>query len=343
MWRTPATLAGSLDDVPNPGPVTGPMTILALETSCDDTCAAVVDARRTHPLERDLLAGGARALRRRRPRDRLAPPPRAGRTWSSSRRSTRAGATLDEVELVAATQGPGLVGALLVGLSTAKALAAATRAAVRARRPPPGARRRELPARRGAAVRAAVRVPDRERRAHAAGARRASTTASRCSAARSTTPPARRSTRAPGCSASAIPGGAALERLAADGDPEAFSFPGSPGERARGGRGARGKAFADSLDFSFAGVKTALLYTLRELGEDGRGASARPTSRPPTRRRSSESLAARAEQALGADRARAPGGRRRRRRQRRCCAGAWASSTRRCTCPRARCAPTTPR
>ena len=33
--------------------------------------------------------------------------------------------TLDDIDLVAATQGPGLVGALLVGLSTAKALAAA--------------------------------------------------------------------------------------------------------------------------------------------------------------------------------------------------------------------------
>jgi N6-L-threonylcarbamoyladenine synthase len=61
------------------------------------------------------------------------------------------------------------------------------------------------------------------------------------------------------------PGGAALERLAADGDPEAFHFPGSPGERARGG--SHRKQFADSLDFSFAGVKTALLYTVRELGE----------------------------------------------------------------------------
>ena len=41
MWRTPATLAGSLEDVPNPG---RRMSILALETSCDDTCAAVLDA-----------------------------------------------------------------------------------------------------------------------------------------------------------------------------------------------------------------------------------------------------------------------------------------------------------
>ena len=44
--------------------------------------------------------------------------------------------------------------------------------------------------------------------------------------------------------------------------------PGIAAERARGGRGARRKAFADSLDFSFAGVKTALLYAIRELGED---------------------------------------------------------------------------
>ena len=40
-------------------------------------------------------------------------------------RSERPAVGLDELELVAATQGPGLVGALLVGLSTAKALAAA--------------------------------------------------------------------------------------------------------------------------------------------------------------------------------------------------------------------------
>ena len=53
--------------------------------------------------------------------------PRDG-TWSSSRRSLRAalddaGRSLDDVGRVAVTQGPGLVGALLVGLSAAKALA----------------------------------------------------------------------------------------------------------------------------------------------------------------------------------------------------------------------------
>ena len=45
----------------------------------------------------------------------------------------RAGVTLDDVDLVAATRGPGLVAALLVGFSAAKALAAARRAAVRRR------------------------------------------------------------------------------------------------------------------------------------------------------------------------------------------------------------------
>src|SRR2546430_3718646 len=61
------------------------------------------------------------------------------------------------------------------------------------------------------------------------------------------------------------PGGLALERLARGGDPQAFEFPGSRGARAKGGRGTARQAFADSLDFSFAGVKTALLYKLREL------------------------------------------------------------------------------
>jgi N6-L-threonylcarbamoyladenine synthase len=45
------------------------------------------------------------------------------------------------------------------------------------------------------------------------------------------------------------PGGPELDRLARDGDPEAFSFPRSaPGE----------------LEFSFSGLKTALLYRLRD-------------------------------------------------------------------------------
>ncbi len=60
------------------------------------------------------------------------------------------------------------------------------------------------------------------------------------------------------------PGGAALERLAAEGDPAAFPFPAGG---ARPGLGVARQAFARGLDFSFAGLKTALLYKLRELPE----------------------------------------------------------------------------
>ena len=48
------------------------------------------------------------------------------------------------------------------------------------------------------------------------------------------------------------PGGAELDRLAQGGDPEAFAFP---------------VAKLDGLDFSFSGVKTALLYAVRDLGD----------------------------------------------------------------------------
>ena len=113
MWRTPATLRdGTLDDVPER---LAAGVILALETSCDDTCAAVVTHDGRDPVQRHLLAGRPRPLRRRRARGRLPPPPRAGRRRSSTTRCARPAPTLDDVELVAVTRGPGLVGALLVG------------------------------------------------------------------------------------------------------------------------------------------------------------------------------------------------------------------------------------
>ncbi|HEY4996989.1 MAG TPA: tRNA (adenosine(37)-N6)-threonylcarbamoyltransferase complex transferase subunit TsaD [Solirubrobacteraceae bacterium] len=251
------------------------MTILAIETSCDDTCAAVIDgdgrvrsnvissqqahgrfggvvpeiASRHHLELIDLVVGEA---------------------------LEQADTTLESLELVAATQGPGLIGALLVGLSTGKALAAA----------------RELPF-------AAV---DHLQGHVAANFLRVASPAGAApeSLAEPFEPPFLCLIASGGHTLLAhvseydgyevlgrtlddaageafdkgarmlglgYPGGAALERLAAGGDPTAFSFPGSPAERARGGRGAQQRAFAKGLDFSFAGLKTALLYTLRELSE----------------------------------------------------------------------------
>ena len=117
MWKDPVAAGARsrerLDDV-----------ILGLETSCDETAAALVTDDGEHP---------SRTSSRRRPtctRSTAASCPRSrrGATSSSSRpssakRSHEAGATLDDVDRVAVTQGPGLIGALLVGLAAAKAIA----------------------------------------------------------------------------------------------------------------------------------------------------------------------------------------------------------------------------
>src|SRR5690242_14123754 len=100
------------------------MTILALETSCDDTCAAVVE-------EDGRTLANVISSQEVHERFGGVVPEIASRHHLElvnaivAAALDDAGVTLDEVELVAATQGPGLVGALLVGLSTAKALAAA--------------------------------------------------------------------------------------------------------------------------------------------------------------------------------------------------------------------------
>jgi N6-L-threonylcarbamoyladenine synthase len=241
--------------------------ILALETSCDDTCAAVIDAdgcMRSNVISSQEAHGRCGGV----------VPEIASRHHLElvnlivEEALQRAGVALKDMELIAATQGPGLVGALLVGLSTAKALAAA----------------RELPF-----------APVDHLQGHVAAnfltgvgagehpfeppflcllASGGHTLLARVSEHDGFEVLGRTLDDAAGEAFDkgarmlglGYPGGAALERLAADGDPRAFAFPGSPGERPRGGGAAR-KSLSDSLDFSFAGVKTALLYAVRELGE----------------------------------------------------------------------------
>src|SRR5271154_4667868 len=98
--------------------------ILALETSCDDTCAAVIDGD-GHTLANVIssqqvheeFGGVAPEIASRHPLQLV--------NLIVEKALAEAGTTLADIGLVAATQGPGLVGALLVGLSTAKALAVA--------------------------------------------------------------------------------------------------------------------------------------------------------------------------------------------------------------------------
>jgi N6-L-threonylcarbamoyladenine synthase len=162
-----------------------------------------------------------------------------------------AGGRLDDVDALAVTRGPGLIGALLVGVSTAKALAAARRlpligvdhlqghVAANFLQPDP----LEPPflcliASGGHTLLAGVRAHDGfdvlgRTLDDAAG--EALDKAARLLGL-------------------GYPGGPAIERLARQGDPDAFELP-------------RGMSRNGGLDFSFSGLKTALLYVTRDLGE----------------------------------------------------------------------------
>ncbi len=99
--------------------------ILAVETSCDDTCAAVVSERGEIRSNRVASQGLLHA------RYGGVVPEVASRRHLevidavAADALESAGTTIDDIESVAVTRGPGLIGALLVGVSWAKATAAA--------------------------------------------------------------------------------------------------------------------------------------------------------------------------------------------------------------------------
>src|SRR6476469_5780036 len=102
------------------------MRILAFETSCDDTCAAVLDGPRvlsnvisSQAAAHARFGGVVPEVASRHHLELVTPVLEAA--------LVEAGVSLDEIEAVAVTAGPGLIGALLVGVSTAKAIAAGRR------------------------------------------------------------------------------------------------------------------------------------------------------------------------------------------------------------------------
>jgi N6-L-threonylcarbamoyladenine synthase len=221
--------------------------ILGIETSCDDTCAAVVT--RDGTIRSNVISSQGI-------HDRYGGvvPEVASRHHLELIDAVvddalgRADATLDDVGLIAVTRGPGLVGALLVGLSSAKALAAA----------------RGLPL-----------APVDHLQGHVAAnflgpaafappflclvASGGHTFLARVTAHEGfevlgqTLDDAAGEAFDKGARLLGLPfpGGPHLERLARDGDPQAFAFPIAAG--------------VAGLDFSFSGLKTALLYKLREF------------------------------------------------------------------------------
>jgi N6-L-threonylcarbamoyladenine synthase len=97
--------------------------ILGLESSCDETAAALVQGDRTILAHR--LAGQEEA---HRPYGGVVPEIAARAHVEIlaplvEQALTEAGVTLDQVDAVAATAGPGLIGGVMVGLVTGKALA----------------------------------------------------------------------------------------------------------------------------------------------------------------------------------------------------------------------------
>jgi N6-L-threonylcarbamoyladenine synthase len=224
--------------------------ILGVETSCDETAAAVIT--RDGEIRSNVVASQADLHARF---GGVVPEVASRRHLELVRPVIEqalddAETPLDAVELIAVTQGPGLVGALLVGLSAAKALAWAKRLPLAPVDHLHGhvaslyldPQKVETPflgllasgghtmlldvQQRGAFTVLGRTIDDAVGEAFDKGARLLGL---------------------------GYPGGAELDRLAQEGDPLAFEFP---------------VARVQGLDFSFSGVKTALLYAVRKLPAD---------------------------------------------------------------------------
>jgi N6-L-threonylcarbamoyladenine synthase len=225
--------------VEGPGAGTGPLLILGIETSCDETAAAVLDGGeiRSNVVSSQAhlhakFGGVVPEVASRHHLELVLPVVREALDGS-------------EIDAVAVTQGPGLIGALLVGLSAAKALAWSWQlplvpvdhlqghVASLYLEPDPleppfvcllasGGHTLLLDVReRGSFTILGSTLDDAAGEAFDKGARLLGL---------------------------GYPGGAEIDRLAREGEPEAFDFP---------------VARVPGLDFSFSGVKTALLYATR--------------------------------------------------------------------------------
>ena len=223
-----------------PGAGTGPLLILGIETSCDETAAAVIDGGE---IKSNVVSSQAHLHARF---GGVVPEVASRHHLELVLPVVSEALNGHEVDSVAVTQGPGLIGALLVGLSAAKALAWAW----------------QLPL-----------VPVDHLRGHVASLylgsdpleppfvcllasgghtllldvqERGSFTILGSTLDDAAGEAFDKGARLLGLG---YPGGAEIDRLAREGDPEAFDFP---------------VARVPGLDFSFSGVKTALLYEVRD-------------------------------------------------------------------------------
>jgi N6-L-threonylcarbamoyladenine synthase len=222
--------------------------ILGLETSCDETAAAVVtedgeirsNVVASQSELHDRFGGVVPEIASRRHLELVSPVVR----------EALADTSLDEIDRIAVTQGPGLVGALLVGLAAAKGIAWGRGlplvpvdhlhghvSSLYLQPDPVEPPFLCLLASGGHTL--LLDVQDR------AGFRVLGTTLDDAAGEAFD-----KGARLLGLG---YPGGAAVDRLAQEGDAAAYDFP---------------VAKVAGLDFSFSGVKTALLYAVRDLDAD---------------------------------------------------------------------------
>jgi N6-L-threonylcarbamoyladenine synthase len=111
------------------GTALGALTVLGLETSCDETAAAIVRGHPPGPGE--LLSNVVFSqLEEHRPYGGVVPEIAARAHVEAldgivERALSQAGLSLSQIDAIAATAGPGLIGGVMVGLVSAKALALA--------------------------------------------------------------------------------------------------------------------------------------------------------------------------------------------------------------------------
>ena len=225
--------------------------ILAVETSCDDTCAALVADGQ---IRSNVISSQAAAHERY---GGVVPEVASRHHLELIDRIilaalAEAGASLDDVDALAVTRGPGMVGPLLVGITAAKALAASRR------KPLAGIDHLQ------GHVAANFLAPDPLEPPFLCLVASGGHTLLAGVGDRSgfeilgqTLDDAAGEALDKGARLLGLPypGGPAIERLAREGDPDAFDFPVA---LAHGG----------GLDFSFSGLKTALLLAVRGLEPD---------------------------------------------------------------------------
>lgn len=227
--------------------------VLAVETSCDDTCAAVVTRDghiRSNVISsqgvHDAYGGVVPEIASRQHLEHC--------TTVVQDALTRADVTLDDIGLVAATRGPGLVGALLVGLSTAKAIAAVRGLPLAPVDHLQGHVSANFLHTDGAAPFAPPFVCLVASGGHTFLAEVTAHHGFRVIGQTLDDAAGEAFDKGARLLGLPFPGGPHLERAAAGGDPTAFAFPTA--------------AKVQGLDSSFSGLKTALLYAVRDLGPE---------------------------------------------------------------------------